>query len=462
MKLLGQAELAAERPHLVLEQFAQRLDQLHVHALRQAADIVVRLDGDRRAAGERHALDDVGIERALRQELGAADLLRLLLEHLDEQPADGLALGLRIGLAFERADEAVGRVDVDQRDVVVAAEHRHHLLRLVLPHQAVVDEDAGQLLADRLVDQHRGDGGIDAARQAADDAALADLRADRGRPPGPCRRPSSSRPSMPAMLCTKLRSSLAPSGVCTTSGWNMMPYILRRRHRRRWRRARLPSVPNTSKPSGSEITRSPWLIQTWWRWPVAHRPSNSGQSLLDLDEGAAELAVVGALGLAAELHAHRHLAVADAEHRHAGLEHDLRRARAADLGGRGRAAGQDHRLRLDALEGLLGLLERHDLGIDAGLAHPPGDQLGDLAAEIDDEDGVGMSGAFHGGRLEKEMSWRNGFGACLATPIQPTDQAEILADLRQSFASSARSASISAANRSGAECGACSAARSPA
>ncbi len=46
---LRQAELAAERAHLVLEQFAQRLDQLHVHALGQAADIVMRLDGHRRA-----------------------------------------------------------------------------------------------------------------------------------------------------------------------------------------------------------------------------------------------------------------------------------------------------------------------------------------------------------------------------------------------------------------------------
>jgi hypothetical protein len=26
-----------------------------------------------------------------------------------------------------------------------------------LPHQAVIDEDAGQLVADRLVDQHGGD-----------------------------------------------------------------------------------------------------------------------------------------------------------------------------------------------------------------------------------------------------------------------------------------------------------------
>ena len=42
---LGQAQLAAQAADLVLEQFAQRLDQLQVHALRQAADIVVRLDG---------------------------------------------------------------------------------------------------------------------------------------------------------------------------------------------------------------------------------------------------------------------------------------------------------------------------------------------------------------------------------------------------------------------------------
>ena len=93
---VGQAELAAERAHLVLEQLAQRLDELHVHALGQAADIVVALDRDRGAAGERHALDHVGIERALGQEVGAADLLRLRLEHVDEQPADGLALGLRV------------------------------------------------------------------------------------------------------------------------------------------------------------------------------------------------------------------------------------------------------------------------------------------------------------------------------------------------------------------------------
>ena len=58
----------------------------------KAADIVVRFDRDRRSAGERHALDHVGIERALGQEFGAANLLCFGFEHIDEQFADGLAL----------------------------------------------------------------------------------------------------------------------------------------------------------------------------------------------------------------------------------------------------------------------------------------------------------------------------------------------------------------------------------
>ena len=53
-----------------------------------------------------------------------------------------------------------------------------HGLGLVEPQQPVIDEHAGELVADRLVDQDRGDGGIDAAGQPADHPALAYLRAD--------------------------------------------------------------------------------------------------------------------------------------------------------------------------------------------------------------------------------------------------------------------------------------------
>ena len=46
-------------------------------------------------------------------------------------------------------------VDVDQRDVEVAAEQVDHLLRLAVAQQAGVDEDAGELVADGLVDEQR-------------------------------------------------------------------------------------------------------------------------------------------------------------------------------------------------------------------------------------------------------------------------------------------------------------------
>ncbi len=67
-----QAELAAQRAHFVLEEFAQGLDQFHVHAFGQAADIVVALDRDARPAGEGDALDHVRIQRALREKFRRA------------------------------------------------------------------------------------------------------------------------------------------------------------------------------------------------------------------------------------------------------------------------------------------------------------------------------------------------------------------------------------------------------
>jgi hypothetical protein len=122
-------------------------------------------------AGEADAFDHVGIERALREEVRAADLLRLLLEHVDEQLADELALP-RVGDAGEPAQE---QVSTHRRGPAGCCNGRgtaHDLLASPMPHQAVIDEDAGQLVADRLVDQHRGDRRIDPAGQAADHRPL--------------------------------------------------------------------------------------------------------------------------------------------------------------------------------------------------------------------------------------------------------------------------------------------------
>ena len=50
------------------------------------------------------------------------------------------------------------RIAVHQLDIEPVAERAHHLLCLAGTQQPVIDEDAGQLIADRLMDQHRRDG----------------------------------------------------------------------------------------------------------------------------------------------------------------------------------------------------------------------------------------------------------------------------------------------------------------
>ena len=65
---------------------------------------------------------------------------------------------------------AVLGVDVHEVHVERVAEGVHDLLGLVEAKHAVVDEDAGELIADRAVQQRGDDAGVHAAGQAADDA----------------------------------------------------------------------------------------------------------------------------------------------------------------------------------------------------------------------------------------------------------------------------------------------------
>ena len=70
-----QAQFHPQFAHFILEQFAQRLEEFELHVLGQTAHIVVRLDDvcfARLAAGR---LDDVGIDRALRQPFDVLELV---------------------------------------------------------------------------------------------------------------------------------------------------------------------------------------------------------------------------------------------------------------------------------------------------------------------------------------------------------------------------------------------------
>ena len=173
---MRQSQLRAEASHFVLEQFAQRLDQFQAHMRRQAAHVVVGLDDMRLAGLGAGGLDDIRVDGALRQEADILELVRFLFEHLDEQAADDLALGLRVGDALERRQEALRGIHADDFHAQVLREGAHDLIALPQAHQAMIHEHAHQPIADRQVQQRGHDARIDAPGQPQQHLAVADLR----------------------------------------------------------------------------------------------------------------------------------------------------------------------------------------------------------------------------------------------------------------------------------------------
>ena len=98
-------------------------------------------------------LDHIGIKGALREVIERSETLAFLFKHTDEFRADDLALLLRIRDAVELLQKALTRIDVLNVNVELAIEEVHQELRLALPHEALIDEHAGELITDRLLEQ---------------------------------------------------------------------------------------------------------------------------------------------------------------------------------------------------------------------------------------------------------------------------------------------------------------------
>ncbi len=152
---LWQAQLAAQRAHFILEQFAQRLDQRHVHPFGQTADIVMALDRDARPAGKAHAFDNIRIQRPLSEKISPTDFLCFIFKDFDEGLADEFAFDLWIGQPGKPVQEQRLGIYMHERNIIGPAKQRHDLIRFAAAHQPVVDEHACQLIANRFMDEHR-------------------------------------------------------------------------------------------------------------------------------------------------------------------------------------------------------------------------------------------------------------------------------------------------------------------
>ena len=186
------------------------------------------LDGAGAAAG----LDHVGVERALHQELrpsrpSAAASPSTSASAASKTRMNSRPMILRFSSGSLTPASASRKrfcgVDDVQVDAGGGDEVALDLLGLALAQQAVVDEDAGQPVADRPLDEGRGDRGVDAAGEAADGAAVSPIWS---RIRSIC---SSTMLTIvqvgrqPAISCRKCSSTSWPCSVCITSGCHCTP-----------------------------------------------------------------------------------------------------------------------------------------------------------------------------------------------------------------------------------------------
>jgi hypothetical protein len=177
-------------------------------------------------------------------------------------------------------------------------------------------------------------------------------------------------PVQPHIPITKLRRIWSPPSVCTTSGWRV---LAGGQHAEA-----LGQAQDAVAVAHPDLALGALVQALEERVPVG----------LELEQRAAVLVVLGALDQATELVSQQLQAVADAEDRHVDLEHlgiDPGRVLGQDARG---SAGQDQPGRGPRAHLVGGQGGRMDLAVDVLLANSPGDQLGVLGTEIEDQDAV--------------------------------------------------------------------------
>ncbi len=345
-----------------------------------------------RLAGARAGrLDHVGVDRALREPARVVLLAGFLFENFDEQVADRLALVFRIIEATEFLHETILGIDANHVHAHVLGEGFHDLVALAVAQQAGVDEDAGQLVADRPVQQGRHHRRVDTARQTENDLVLADPRAhlgdrrvdDIGR--GPLR-------AATADLVQEAREDRRALQRVRDLGMKLqavdMALLVGHAGDRRAVGARHQLEPGRHFGDAVAV-RHPH---------VEHAVTFGGLVVLDIAQqlgmaarahaGVTEFALADVFDLAAELLGDRLHAVADAENRQAELEQPGRNFRTIAIQGRFRAAREYESTRAEITDLRELRIPGVNFAVNPGFAHAARDQLRVLRAEIEDQDPV--------------------------------------------------------------------------
>lgn len=390
-----QAQGHAEFTDFVLEEFAQGFKQLEAELFGQAADVVVAFDGDGFFAFRSTGFDDIRVNGALGEEGRALVTLAtgleagsFGLEDFDEFAANDFAFLFGVAHALKVAEELFAGIDGDDVGVELAREHVDDHFAFVLAQQAVIDEDAGELIADGAVDERGSDRGIHATREAKDDFFIADLSTDFfdgfGNVVG--HDPVGGRA---ADVTHKALQDLVSKGGVRDFGVELHAVEAT---------LFVGKGGNRATGGGGHALEAGWQFGDFVA--VAHPDLQLAVGIaqalqqvvvaMQLDLRVAEFALLATFDFAAELLCHGLHAIADAQHGDAQIKDGFGGAVGFVGIDAGVAAGED-----DAFEQAIGGEAAHpvaadvagvDFAIDVGFAHTAGNELRDLGAEVEDED----------------------------------------------------------------------------
>src|SRR5690554_5470856 len=106
--------------------------------------------------------DHVRVDGALGEKIDAFDLGGLFIEYIDKGVADDLALRFGVVFALEPGEKTLFSINADHFHTHVASEGFHHLVAFILAQQTVINEHAGQLITNGLVQECRYHRGVNA------------------------------------------------------------------------------------------------------------------------------------------------------------------------------------------------------------------------------------------------------------------------------------------------------------
>ena len=258
-----------------------------------------------------------------------------------------------------------------------------HLLGLVQAEQAVVDEDAGQAVADGPVEEERGHRRVHPAAQPADHPAVAHLLADAG---GGL---LEERGHGPVAAAAADGGGEVPQDVDAALGVGHLGMeeqrveapgrVFHGRDRRVRARRRDPEAVRDAPDAVAVAGPDPDL---------ARKPVEEGAARLGPHGGVTELALGRRLHLSPQDVGHQLHAVADAEHRHPEGQHPLGAPGRLGLADARRPPGENQPGRPPGRQLVDRGVKREDLGIEIELAQSTGDQLGVLRSEVEHEQGL--------------------------------------------------------------------------